>query len=84
VFKKDSKGKSACAGPCVQAWPVYYREKVVPAGSLEASSFGTITREDGEKQTTYKGMPLYYWVKDAAPGDITGHGVKEVWFLATP
>jgi predicted lipoprotein with Yx(FWY)xxD motif len=28
VFKKDSPGKSACAGPCVAKWPIYYREKV--------------------------------------------------------
>ena len=22
IFKKDSPGKSACAGPCVESWPV--------------------------------------------------------------
>jgi predicted lipoprotein with Yx(FWY)xxD motif len=84
VFKKDSPGKSACAGPCVAAWPIYFREKVGVTGSLKESDFATITREDGQKQTTYKGQPLYYFVKDASPTDVTGHGAKEVWFLATP
>ena len=33
IFKKDSPGKSACAGPCVEKWPLYFREKVtVPDG----------------------------------------------------
>lgn len=84
VFKQDSPGKSACAGPCAEAWPIYHAEKVDASGGLAASDFGTITREDGKKQTTYKGMPLYYWVKDSKPGETTGHGVKDVWFVATP
>src|SRR5512134_1192538 len=60
LFKKDSPGKSACAGPCVEKWPMSQRAKVhVPPG-LTAADFGAITRDAGKKQTTYKGMPLYY------------------------
>jgi predicted lipoprotein with Yx(FWY)xxD motif len=84
TFKKDSKDKSACAGDCVTRWPLYYREKVATTGDLKATDFGTITREDGQKQTTYKGMPLYYFAGDKAAGDTTGQGVKEVWDLAKP
>jgi predicted lipoprotein with Yx(FWY)xxD motif len=84
VFKKDSPGKSACAGPCVAKWPIYYREKVGVTGDLKAADFGTITRDDGKKQTTYKGMPLYYFAADKAPGDVNGQGVMEVWAVAAP
>jgi predicted lipoprotein with Yx(FWY)xxD motif len=84
VFKKDTPGKSVCAGPCVEAWPLFYSEKITATGGPKAEDFKTITREDGKKQTTYKGMPLYYFVKDAKPGDTTGQGVKEVWFVAVP
>lgn len=84
VFKKDTPGKSACAGPCVENWPIFYREKVTAAGGPKSEDFGTITREDGKKQTTYKGLPLYYFVKDAKPGDTTGQGVKDVWFVVAP
>jgi predicted lipoprotein with Yx(FWY)xxD motif len=84
IFKKDSSGKSACAGPCVAKWPIYDVEQVGVSGKLDAKSFGTITREDGKKQTTYKGMPLYYFAGDKAPSDTTGHGLNEVWFLAQP
>ena len=29
----------------------------------------------------YDGMPLYYWVKDKKPGDVTGDGVGSVWHV---
>jgi predicted lipoprotein with Yx(FWY)xxD motif len=84
TFKKDSPGKSACAGDCVAKWPLYFREKVAATGNLKESDFGTITREDGQKQTTYKGMPLYYFAADKAAGDVNGQGVRDVWYVAAP
>jgi predicted lipoprotein with Yx(FWY)xxD motif len=84
VFKKDSPGKSACAGDCVAKWPLYYRDSVAVSGSLKAGDFATITREDGQKQTTYKGLPLYYFAADKAPGDTNGQGVKDVWYVVAP
>jgi predicted lipoprotein with Yx(FWY)xxD motif len=83
-FKKDSPGKSACEGPCVENWPLYYRESVASKDGLAASDFGTITRTDGKKQTTYKGMPLYYFAKDKKPGDTMGQGVKDIWYVVNP
>jgi predicted lipoprotein with Yx(FWY)xxD motif len=82
IFKKDSPGKSACAGPCVDKWPLYYREKVGLTGDLKADDFGTITRDDGKKQTTYKKMPLYYFAGDKAANETKGQGVNEVWYVA--
>lgn len=84
TFKKDSPGKSACAGPCVEKWPLYFREKVAAPDGVMAGDFGTITREDGKKQTTYKGWPLYYFAGDKAPGDLLGQGMGNVWFVANP
>jgi predicted lipoprotein with Yx(FWY)xxD motif len=84
TFKKDSPGKSACEGPCVDNWPLYYQEAVGPKDGLDAKDFGTITRADGKKQTTYKGMPLYYFIKDAKPGDTMGQGLKDAWYAAAP
>lgn len=84
LFKKDSPGKSACEGPCVEKWPLFYSEKVSVAAGLGAADFGAITRGDGKKQTTYKGMPLYYFAGDKNAGDTNGQGVKDVWYAATP
>ncbi len=83
-FKKDSPGKSACAEPCVAKWPIYFREKVAVTGALKDSDFGTITRDDGKQQTTYKGKPLYYFAADKAPGQTNGQGVLDMWTVATP
>jgi predicted lipoprotein with Yx(FWY)xxD motif len=84
IFKKDSPGKSVCAGPCVAKWPLYFRAQVSPPEGVNALDFGTIAREDGSKQTTYKGWPLYYFASDKAPGDVLGHAVGNVWFVANP
>ena len=74
-YTKDANGQSACYGGCANAWPIYYADSISVPAQLSASDFGTITRTDGTKQTTYLGWPLYYWVKDAKAGDMTGEGV---------
>jgi predicted lipoprotein with Yx(FWY)xxD motif len=84
TFKKDSPGKSACEGPCVANWPLFYRDKVEAGDGIAVVDFGTITRADGKMQTTYKGMPLYYFSKDAKPGDTMGQGFKDLWSVAKP
>ncbi len=83
-FKKDTPGKSACEGECLAKWPPYYVETVAPKDGLKAEDFGTITRADGKKQTTYKGMPLYFFVGDKKPGDTAGQGLKDVWYVVNP
>jgi predicted lipoprotein with Yx(FWY)xxD motif len=83
-FKKDTQGKSVCAGQCVALWPIFFRERVQPSGDLRLGDFGTITREDGKKQTTYRGLPLYYYSGDQAPSDTKGHGFKDLWVVAGP
>jgi predicted lipoprotein with Yx(FWY)xxD motif len=83
-LKTDSQGMSTCTGECVGMWPEFYVEKITVPGGLSASHFGTITRNDGKKQTTYKGMPLYYFTGDKEPGDTNGNGVYNSWFPAIP
>jgi predicted lipoprotein with Yx(FWY)xxD motif len=84
LFTKDSAGKSACAGPCVEKWPLFMKEEITVPEGLSAADFGVITREDGAKQTTFKGLPLYYFFKDAKPGDTAGQGVNNVWYVVAP
>ncbi|HWR26351.1 MAG TPA: hypothetical protein VN316_00580 [candidate division Zixibacteria bacterium] len=83
-FTRDIKGDSKCTGSCLNIWPVFYQEKITVSSGLSSSDFGTITREDGQKQTTYKGWPLYYFSSDVNPGDIKGDGVNKIWFIAKP
>lgn len=84
-FTKDVNGESACTdGSCLANWPVFYVENLTPGEGLNLTDFAEITREDGEKQTTYKGWPLYYFANDSEPGDINGEAVSNVWFVAKP
>jgi predicted lipoprotein with Yx(FWY)xxD motif len=80
TFDKDSKGKSACNGKCAVNWPPL----MASAGAKAEKDYTIITRADGSKQWAHKGMPLYTWIKDKKPGDVTGDGVKKVWHVATP
>jgi|GEM_PF-985169 len=83
-FTKDLKGDSNCSGECLNKWPVFYQEKISVSPGLNVPDFGTITRNEGNKQTTFKGWPLYYFSGDVSPGDIKGEGVGNVWFVARP
>jgi len=38
-----------------------------------------ITRDDGMMQWADDGKPLYTFVKDKMPGDVTGDGKNNVW-----
>lgn len=81
TFDRDAagSGKSVCNGPCATNWPP------LMAGSATVSGdYSVLTRDDGSKQLAYKGKPLYYWVKDAKPGDKTGDGFNNVWRVAKP
>ena len=83
-FDKDPKGSSVCKGNCVVNWPLFYSDYTVVGSGLMAMDFGVITREDGRKQSTYKGFPLYYYIKDLKPGDVIGQNVGKIWFVIDP
>src|SRR5690348_5624358 len=68
-------GKSAVTGPVLQAWPALILASGTPTkGDGVTGDLTVITRDDGTKQVAYKGLPLYFWQNDKAPGDATGNG----------
>jgi predicted lipoprotein with Yx(FWY)xxD motif len=88
LFKGDSGTSSACSGACAAAWPPL-RTGATPAvaGGANAALLGTIPRSDGSPQVTYKGHPLYTFVKDHKPGDVNGQGLTAfgaAWFAVSP
>jgi predicted lipoprotein with Yx(FWY)xxD motif len=80
TFDKDSGDVSACYDKCAVNWPPL----IAPAGAMAEDDFGLITRTDGTLQWTYYGKPLYLWIKDSVPGEVTGDGVNDVWHVAKP
>lgn len=85
-FTKDVKdsGTSACTDACLAAWPPVTTTSERPSADGVSGALGTIATPDGKKQVTLAGLPLYYFAKDAKPGDILGQGVNNVWYLASP
>ncbi len=85
AFAKDSKDTTTCYDKCEVAWPpVLTLDKAAAGEGVDASLLGTTQRKDGTMQVTYKGMPLYYFLKDQAPGDTGGQGVGSVWYVVAP
>jgi predicted lipoprotein with Yx(FWY)xxD motif len=83
-FSKDTKATSLCTDGCLDVWPVFYEENITVDPGLDAADFGTITRTDGVKQTTYKGWPLYFFANDHNAGETNGDKVNNVWYIAKP
>ncbi|MGG1517200.1 hypothetical protein ABE504_17450 [Paenibacillus oryzisoli] len=83
-FSKDVADPNACTGQCLVNWPVYSSDHFIVPAQFQASDFSSITRTDGQDQVTYKGWPLYFFVKDAKPGDTLGNNVNQVWFTVQP
>jgi predicted lipoprotein with Yx(FWY)xxD motif len=84
MFTKDVTGISNCYDECAKAWPPVMTDGNAIGPDGLAGVLGATRRKDGGMQVTYNGMPLYYWFKDAQPGDTTGQNVGGVWFVINP
>jgi len=90
LFTNDEMGVSNCSGGCATNWPPLVGGFDAAAGVLPMTGDGAdgelalIERADGGMQVTYDGTPLYYWIRDAVPGDATGQNVGDVWFVVEP
>jgi predicted lipoprotein with Yx(FWY)xxD motif len=85
LFTNDSGGESQCEDDCAAAWPPLVVDgDPVPGEGVDASLLDTTERSDGRSQVTYAGWPLYTWAQDQQPGDVTGQGVQDVWFVVAP
>jgi len=87
VFLSDKvgSGKSVCNGACAQAWPPLTAasgQPVKPDGL--PGELSVVTRDDGTVMVAYNGQPLYYYAKDAGPGDVNGQAVGNVWYVVPP
>ena len=84
TFNSDTPGVSNCKGGCTSTWPPLS----VPAGTTPVGGagvtgqLGTISRDDGSLQVTYKGLPLYFFHSDSKPGDTNGNYTG--WSLVKP
>jgi predicted lipoprotein with Yx(FWY)xxD motif len=89
LLTADTPGHLTCSVQCLQYWPPV----PTPVGSGVPSVQGisaalTATKAaSGPSMVTAGGWPLYTFVKDRAPGDIAGEGVKTfggTWYAVSP
>ncbi len=74
----DGAGDSDCNGGCAVTWPPLY----AGASDKPQGDFAIIDREDGSRQWTYQGDPLYFFSGDATTTDV--NGVYGTWFTVSP
>ena len=85
----DSKDHSTCSAQCLQRWPLV----PAPVGSDVSQAPGisaalaTTRATSGALMLTAGGWPLYTFIKDAAPGQVSGEGVTAfggTWYAVSP
>ena len=89
LFLADSGTSSSCnSAACVQYWPPVLTTSAPLAGpGANSALLGTTVRQDGTIQVTYAGHPLYYFLTDKKPGDVTGQGINgfgALWYVVSP
>ncbi|HEY2551772.1 MAG TPA: hypothetical protein VGI64_14475 [Streptosporangiaceae bacterium] len=78
--EQEANGTIKCTGGCLSFW---FPVTVSSAGQLQAAGgltgkLGTIRRpDDGKKQLTYNGKPLYTFKLDSSPGQVSGNGFHD-------
>ncbi len=77
TYPSDHNGMSACNASCLAVWPAV----TVPTGTTPTAGSGVtgtvaaVVQADGTDQVTYNGSPLYTFVGDTSPGEVTGNNV---------
>ncbi|MEU0277578.1 hypothetical protein ACIQAD_29175 [Streptomyces sp. NPDC088551] len=76
LFEADKRNKSTCTGDCVKIWPplIVTGKPEAGTGGVKGNLLSTTTRDNGAKQVTYNGHPLYRFTGDHKPGDTNGQG----------
>ena len=86
TFKNDvaNSGKSAVPAAIAANWPPLVATGTAAKGAGVTGDLGTATLDGGSKVVSYKGLPLYRFINDKAPGDTKGDKVAGIWFVAVP
>jgi len=82
VYDKDQpgSGQSNCEMTCAKHWPPFKAS----ASDKASGDWSMIKRADGSEQWTYKGRPLYTFVKDK-PNETSGKSYEgNSWHVAMP
>ncbi|KWV32403.1 hypothetical protein AB0M91_12925 [Micromonospora rifamycinica] len=85
-FDKDSDDppSSNCVDKCAQVWPPALTDGNPQLQGVSDDKVGTVTRQDGTRQITIGGWPVYRYIGDKKAGQWKGQGVGGTWFVVDP
>lgn len=87
LFLADKPNHSTLSREGLAVWPAFTSAGKPQAKSgVSAAHLATVKQADGQRQVTYYGHPLYYYVGDKASGETKGQGLKEfgaLWYVVS-
>ena len=85
TYRDDTPTSSACTPAwCVQDWPPLVVAQTAKAIVGVSAQLGVLLRNDGSRQLTLGGHPLYRFSGDQRPGDLRGSGIGGDWYPVHP
>ena len=91
MFAPDKHAKVACDSDCQSIWPAVTSPKIGVAkavGKAKQSLIGSYKNPvSGHRIVTYNGWPLYTYIQDHGPGQVTGQNLDlngGYWWVLTP
>ena len=89
--EQESNGVVRCVGSCAAIWLPLTVEGAPTGGEELEADLGVVEREDGTRQVSFAGRPLYTFIEDSREGVVTGNGLSDsfdeqefTWHVVTP
>ena len=80
----DPRPASACTGACAQSWPpVLANGMSMITSSMALPHKLAVYMTANGNQVEYNGHPLYTYAGDMTPGQFSGRGMGNVWYLVS-
>jgi|SRR6266487_143687 len=80
----DPRPASACTGACAQSWPpVLAKGMSMITSSMALPHKLAVYMTANGNQVEYDGHPLYTYTGDMTPGQFSGRGMGNVWYLVS-
>jgi predicted lipoprotein with Yx(FWY)xxD motif len=82
--EQDAEASACTSSGCLNAWPPVTTGLEPTVGDAVTAQVTTFARDDARRQVAANGWPLYYFRNDESPGDASGQGANDVWWVLGP
>ncbi|TSD45921.1 hypothetical protein FFI94_006905 [Rhodococcus sp. KBS0724] len=71
----------SCDESCLRYWPAVTSVTDSPVTEGINAAIGTVPGPEGSFQVTVNGKPVYRYLDDQVPGDMSGQSIGSLWFM---